>query len=131
MPSTVSLQAIKRVGWLAGALFVVACASSYVKPLVTRGLTPEERKDFIIQNGFGLSEPVKQAFLDGLVEVGMPREMVFQLYGAPNRTSDGDGKWEYVNRRGNLVTGVSFKNDKVENVYGDPRGGLPLDGESP
>jgi hypothetical protein len=106
---------------LAGLL---ACAKPYNKPLVSRGLSAEERKDYIIQNGFGLSEPVKQAFLEGLVEVAMPREMVFQLYGAPDRTSEADANWEYVNRRGNLVTGISFKNDKVEKVYGDPKGGL-------
>jgi hypothetical protein len=106
---------------LAGLL---ACAQPYNRPLVSRGLSAEERKDYIIQNGFGIPEPVKQAFLDGFVEVGMPREMVFQLYGAPNRTSEADANWEYVNRRGNLVTGISFKNDKVEKVYGDPKGGL-------
>lgn len=112
---------------LAGLL---ACAQPYNRPLVTRGLSAEERKDYIIQNGFGIPEPVKQAFLDGYVEVGMPREMVFQLYGAPNRTSEADANWEYVNRRGNLVTGVTFKNEKVEKVYGDPKGGL-TQGESP
>lgn len=128
MSANKTLHRVSSLGWLAGLLFLVACAAQYTKPLVTRGLSAEERKDYIIQNGFGLSEQVKQAFLDGFVEVGMPREMVFQLYGAPDRTSEGDANWEYVNRRGNLVTGVSFKNDKVEKVYGDPKGGLQPEG---
>jgi outer membrane protein assembly factor BamE (lipoprotein component of BamABCDE complex) len=107
-----------------GILGLVSCATSYNKPLVTRGLSAVERKDYIIQNGFGIPEPVKQAFLDGYVEVGMARDMVFQLYGAPNRGANGEDTWEYVNNRGTVVTGINFKNDKVEKVYGDPKGGL-------
>ena len=90
----------------------------------TLGTLPaEERKDYIIQNGFGIPENIKQAFLDGYVEVGMAREMVFQLYGSPDRTTGQDTNWEYVNNKGNLITGITFKADKVEKLYGDPRGG--------
>jgi hypothetical protein len=106
------------------ALLALGCASSYNRPLVSRGLPADERKDYVIQNGFGIPENIKQAFLDGFVEVGMARELVFQLYGAPDRTTGGDANWEYVNNKGNLITGVSFKNDKVEKVYGDPKGGF-------
>jgi hypothetical protein len=113
------------VGCLAVVAGLAACASNYTRPLVSRGLPAEERKDYIIQNGFGIPENIKQAFLDGYVEVGMSREMVFQLYGAPDRTTGGDTNWEYVNSKGNLITGITFKGDKVEKVYGDPRGGNP------
>jgi hypothetical protein len=106
------------------SLALVACASPYTRPLVTRGLPAEERKDYVIQNGYGIPENVKQSFLDGFVEVGMARELVFQLYGAPDRTTSGEDSWEYVNNRGNLITGITFKNDKVEKVYGDPKGGF-------
>jgi hypothetical protein len=109
----------------AAGLALSACASGYTRPLVSRGLPAEERKDYIIQNGFGIPENIKQAFLDGYVEVGMTREMVFQLYGAPDRTTGGDTNWEYVNNKGNIITGITFKGDKVEKVYGDPRGGSP------
>ena len=108
----------------AGCLaMLLACAQAYTRPLVSRGLPAEERKDYIIQNGYGLAENVKQSFLDGFVEVGMARELVFQLYGAPDRTTGGDTNWEYVNNKGNLITGITFKADKVEKVYGDPKGG--------
>ena len=113
------------------SLALGACATGYTRPLVSRGLPAEERKDYIIQNGFGIPENVKQAFLDGYVEVGMAREMVFQLYGAPDRTTGGDTNWEYVNSKGNLITGVTFKGDKVEKVYGDPRGGSPAGNPTP
>lgn len=109
----------------AASLALSACATGYTRPLVSRGLPAEERKDYIIQNGFGIPENIKQAFLDGYVEVGMAREMVFQLYGAPDRTTGGDTNWEYVNSKGSLITGITFKGDKVEKVYGDPRGGSP------
>ncbi|HKP94256.1 MAG TPA: hypothetical protein VJ385_00740 [Fibrobacteria bacterium] len=116
--------ALRPVFLTAGCLVALAaCASNYTRPLVARGLPAEERKDYIIQNGFGIPENVKQSFLDGFVEAGMAREMVFQLYGAPDRTTGGDTNWEYVNNKGNLITGVTFKNDKVEKVYGDPKGG--------
>lgn len=110
---------------------LAACASSYTRPLVSRGLPVEERKDYIVQNGYGIPENVKQAFLDGFVEVGMVRELVFQLYGAPDRTTGGDTNWEYVNNKGNLITGITFKNDKVEKVYGDPKGGSTIEPTAP
>lgn len=115
----------------AGCLaLLAACASAYTRPLVSRGLPAEERKDYIIQNGYGIPENVKQAFLDGYVEVGMARELVFQLYGAPDRTTGGDTNWEYVNNKGNLITGITFKTDKVEKVYGDPRGGSTVESKT-
>jgi hypothetical protein len=116
------LRSIRPV-LMAGCLLVLACASNYTRPLVSRGLPAEERKDYIIQNGYGIPENIKQAFLEGYVEVGMARELVFQLYGAPDRTTGGDTNWEYVNNKGNLITGITFKADKVEKVYGDPKGG--------
>lgn len=118
--------AARRLAGAAALLAVIAwgCASSYSRPLVSRGLPADERKDYVIQNGFGIPENIKQAFLDGYVEVGMGRELVFQLYGAPDRTTGGDTNWEYVNNKGNLITGITFKNDKVEKVYGDPKGGF-------
>jgi hypothetical protein len=102
---------------------LLACAPAYTRPLVSRGLPAEERKDYIIQNGYGIPDNIKQSFLDGYVEVGMARELVFQLYGAPDRTTGGDTNWEYVNNSGNLITGITFKADKVEKLYGDPKGG--------
>lgn len=125
-----------RRGWRIPGLFLaaallVACASNYNRPLVARGLPPDERKDYIIQNGFGIPENIKQSFLDGFVEVGMGRELVFQLYGAPDRTSGKDTNWEYVNNRGNLITGITFKSDKVEKVYGDPKGGTEAQATTP
>lgn len=107
----------------AGLALVMGCASGYTRPLVSRGLPAEERKDYVIQNGYGIPENIKQSFLDGYPEVGMARELVFQLYGAPDRTSGGDTNWEYVNNKGNLITGITFKNDKIEKIYGDPKGG--------
>lgn len=106
------------------SVLIAACASNYNRPLVSRGLPAEERKDYVIQNGYGIPENIKQSFLDGYVEVGMTRELVFQLYGAPDRTSGQDTNWEYVNNKGHLITGITFKNDKVEKVYGDPKGGM-------
>jgi hypothetical protein len=107
-------------------LFVMGCAATYDRPLTSRGLPEEERKDWIIQNGYGIPESVKQAFLDGYVVDGMKRELVFQLFGAPDRSSKKDGVWEYINRRGTLIVGINFKNDKIEGIQGDPSGGAGM-----
>ncbi len=115
---------------VATLIVAIGCASNYTRPLISRGLPVQERKDYIIQNGFGIPENIKQAFLEGYPIEGMPRQMVFQLFGNPDRTSEGEANWEYVNNRGNLITGLTFKNDKVEKIYGDPRGGVPANAEA-
>lgn len=59
------------------------------------------------------------------VVIGMCKELAFQLYGAldSDRSSNKDTKWEYVNDKGQLVIGLTFKFEKVETIYGDPKGG--------
>ena len=108
---------------LGGAILMWGCAGSYVPPLATRGIPAEERRDYIIQNGFGIPEHIKQAFLDGYLVEGMTKEMVQFLFGAPDRSADKDSHWEYVDRKGVLITGVQFKGDKIEHIEGDPAGG--------
>ena len=118
------------LGGMAILILASGCASNYSRPLISRGLPAQERKDYIIQNGFGIPENVKQAFLEGYPLEGMSREMVFQLFGNPDRTSEKEANWEYVNNRGTLITGITFKNDKVEKIYGDPKGGAISQGEA-
>lgn len=101
----------------------MGCSSTYSKPLVSRGLPANDRRDFIIQNGYEIPPNIRQAFVDGYVVAGMSKELVFQLYGAPDRASSRDTRWEYVNEKGQLVTGITFKQEKVETVYGDQNGG--------
>ena len=105
------------------AVLLLACGGTYVPPLTTRGVPAEERRDYVIQNGYGIPEHVKQAFLDGYLTAGMSKEMVYHLFGAPDRSSDKDTHWEYVDRRGNLITGVHYQDDKIGQIDGDPAGG--------
>jgi len=98
---------IAAFGIAALVALAMGCASSYNRPLVSRGLPADERKDYVIQNGFGIPENIKQAFLEGYVEVGMGRELVFQLYGAPDRTTGGDANWEYVLDRAIMTTAMN------------------------
>lgn len=112
----------------AGTLLLLGCSSSGGPPLASRGLPLGDRYAFITQNGYDIKLDVRDAFLTGCIIKGMRREFVFQLYGIPDRGSDiGDG-WEYIDRKGNLITGVLFKGDKVDSVYGDPSGASPPDG---
>ncbi len=105
--------------------FVVwaGCASTYNRPLVTRGISAEEREYYVVQNGFGLKHDIKRAFLDGNPIPGMNKDMVFQIYGAPDRTANSDSTWEYVNVKGTLITGLRFVGDSLADVYGDRYGG--------
>ncbi len=102
---------------------LLGCAGGYIPPLTSRGIPAEERRDYIIQNGFGIPEHIKQAFLEGYLVEGMTKEMVQFLFGAPDRSADKDSHWEYVDRKGMLITGVQFKGDKIEHIDGDPAGG--------
>jgi len=113
----------RLVGLGVGVVFLASCGTTYSPPLTARGIPAEERRDYIIQNGFGLPEHIKTAFLDGYVVEGMTREMVFNLFGTADRAGDKDLRWEYVNRKGALVTGIDFKGDKVSKIDGDPSGG--------
>ncbi len=112
-----------------GLIFILyACSTN--RPLVMRGLPEEERRHFIVQNGFGVPDELKRAFLVGIPRVGMSQEMIFQLYGAPDRTANDDAIWEYVDGKGTLVTGFKFEDKTVVEILGDPRGGLPLEGQN-
>ena len=114
---------LRAFAFAAGLALISGCGGSYMPPLTQRGVPPEERRDYVIQNGYGIPDHIKQAFLDGYVVEGMNREMVYHLFGAPDRSAGRDSQWEYVNRKGLLITGIHFKNDKVERIDGDPSGG--------
>lgn len=101
--------------------FLSGCATN--KPLADRGLPIAERRDFIIQNGYGIRQEIKDSFLAGHVCKGMAQDLVFQLYGAADREGDAGQLWEYIDRRGNLITGVRFSEGRVSEVLGDPTGG--------
>ena len=124
-PTQIPLFRLLRVlffGAVCGA--ILNCASAHNKPLVSRGLPADERRDFTLQNGYNVPPNIRDAFIAGYVVPGMSKELVFQLYGAPDRASGRDSKWEYVNETGQLITGITFKDDKVDSIYGDPNGGI-------
>ena len=113
----------KHLMGILGILVLTFCSSQYNRPLVERGISDEERRFYIIQNGYGIPLRVRKAFLEGHPVVGMSQDLVFQLYGAPDRNREDDTVWEYVNRRGELVTGLEFQADTLVRIYGDPSGG--------
>ena len=107
-------------------VFFVLLSCSSNRPLNARGLNADERRHFIVQNGYGVPDDIKKSFLDGFGMIGMDQEFIFQLYGAPDRTSKNDTEWEYVNNKGDLITGFIFEDKKIVKITGDPRGGVPL-----
>lgn len=120
---------MRRAGFFALAVFaasmvLLACAAKPPKTLAKRGLPAKERHGFIIQDGMRTPLQIRQAFEAGYVVPGMDREFVFQLYGRPDKGFDTDS-WEYLDEKGQLITGLTFKEDKVESISGDPNGGAP------
>ncbi len=104
------------------SLLASNCAAP-MRPLLTRGISEEERRFYVIQNGYGLHEETRQSFLDGNIIPGMNQDLIFQMYGSPDRTKQDNTVWEYVNSKGILITGMKFKNDSLAEIYGDPTGG--------
>lgn len=113
---------MKYLGLIVISWFFFSCATN--KPLATRGLSPEERRYYIIQNGYGLTQEVKDAFLDGYPVKGMSKDLVFQLFGPADREILRGDQWEYLNSRAKIITGVRFKDNLAIEIIGDPRGGL-------
>lgn len=117
------------ITWIIFLIISLLLSCSSTGPLNSRGLNPDERRYFIVQNGYGIPKDMKDSFLEGFAMVGMDQELIFQLYGAPDRTANNDSQWEYVNNKGDLITGFVFEEKKVVKITGDPRGGVPLPGE--
>lgn len=115
--------------FLLGLLAVLLFACSSNRPLTSRGLSFEERRYYVIQSGYGIEGKVKQTFLDGFVCEEMPQELVFQLFGPPDRTIEDDTVWEYLNGEGGMLTGMKFEDKKIVKIMGDPRGGVPIEGQ--
>jgi hypothetical protein len=111
------------------SLFLFYCSSS--KSLVSRGLSTEERKFFIIQSGYGLTQEMKDVFLKGLPCIGMDANMVFSMYGAPDFNEpikdNSEYKWTYIkiNKQNSLQMEVLIEfvfdnNNKINQIIGDP-----------
>jgi hypothetical protein len=110
---------------LPGVHLVLSCALGTQPPLISRGLPREDRYAFATQNGYDVPPEIRNAFISGCLVKGMRRDFAFQVYGYPDRNSEIGEGWEWHDRNGNLITGVLFKGDKVDSIYGDPRGGSP------
>lgn len=82
------------------------------RPLITRGLPKSEREFYITQNGYFIPWPQREAFIDGKIQIGMSKEMVFQLIGTPDRTFNSDCVWEYADRKGSTLLHLIFDNKK-------------------
>ena len=114
------------IAWISIISTSVLLFCSTSRLLNSRGLNADERRHFIVQNGYGIPKDVKNSFLEGFAMVGMDQELIFQLYGAPDRTSKNDTQWEFVNNKGDLIIGFVFEDKKVVKITGDPRAGIPL-----
>ena len=107
------------------AMLLLACSTN--RPLIDRGLKVEERRYYVIQSGYGIESDIKASFLGGFVSDGMDQELVFQLYGPPDRSIEDDTVWEYLDNNGGLITGMKFEDKKIIEIMGDPRGGIPVE----
>lgn len=124
-------MSILEMSGLALLLALVSCAATSSGPLDSRTLPEEKRYEFLKARGTDTSPEIRNAFIDGQVIRGMPREWVLELYGRP----DGflDSGWEYRDNKGNPVLGVFFEQDTVDSIVtiiraGDKGVGDPEEG---
>jgi hypothetical protein len=66
-------------------IVVLLTACSTTRPLIDRGLSLEEREFYIIQNGWGMSQDIKNCFIAGKPIIGMTEEHIFMLFGPPDQ----------------------------------------------
>jgi hypothetical protein len=78
-------------------LFLLGCSTSI--SLKSRGLSENDRRFYIIQNGYVINKEVRRSFEEGVICEKMPKELVFQMYGYPDIMTDlpdGEYKWTYL-----------------------------------
>jgi hypothetical protein len=96
----------------------VACAPLPEGPMASRVLPVEKRHAYLQSHGSDAPLEIRNAFMDGMVAQGMAREWVLELYGRPDRITDRG--WEYLDRKGNTILGMSFEQDKVDSITAAP-----------
>ena len=64
-------------------LLITACSTT--RPLTNRGLNLEDRNSYIVKNGWGMSQDIKNCFRSGKPVIGMTQEHIFMLFGPPNQ----------------------------------------------
>jgi len=120
---------------IASALLFMSCSHHQSKILAKRGVKPDERPYEVKQEGYGVSQKVKTAFLQGYAIEGMSQTLVRFLWGPPDLEKKNGMVWEYYTQTGELITRVIFKtSDKkilgltpvvVSDFEGDRWGGSP------
>lgn len=106
---------LSSIFWTVFLAAFVSCATTPDGPLGFRILPVEKRYDFVQSHGSEISPEIRNAFMEGAVVPGMPREWVLQLYGRPDRITD--RSWEYFDGKGKAVQEIFFEADTVDSVY--------------
>ena len=76
-------------------LLFFSCSST--RPLKSSGLSKEEREFYVIQNGWGMTQVIKDNFRDGIPCLEMTEENIFSLFGPPSQKmyKNGEKIWYY------------------------------------
>lgn len=97
----------------------MACSST--RRLTSGGLSPEERRFYIIQNGWGMSTAMKKCFIAGKPMIGMNKEHIFMLFGHADQIVKDETKeiiiWKYFtieNRELVIALEAIFDSDETE-----------------
>ena len=120
-PNKKPARTIPGVSGMALLLALASCAPTSHDPLHSRTLPEEKRYEFLVTRGSDNSPVIRDAFIDGRVIRGMPREWVLELYGRPDGVLDSG--WEYRDKGGNLLLGIIFDQDTVDSVVTVHRAG--------
>ncbi|MGL1936670.1 MAG: hypothetical protein OCD01_16700 [Fibrobacterales bacterium] len=120
---------------ISGIFLFLGCSSHKSPILAKRGVAPDERPYEVKQEGYGVDQKIKNAFLKGYAVEGMTQVLVRFLWGPPDIEKKNGHVWEYYTKKGKLVTRIIFKASEkkilgqvplvVASFEGDPWGGSP------
>ncbi len=92
-----------------GLMLFINCSHHNSNILAQRGVKPDERPYEVKQEGYGVDQKIKNAFLQGYAVEGMSQTLVRFLWGPPDVEKKNGHIWEFYTKTGNLITRIKFK----------------------
>lgn len=95
-------------------LFLLMSCATTGTDLLKRGVPKSERQFFIDSNGSSPRYAQTYDFIEGKLDTGFTKQMVFLMYGQPDVKPFGnDSVWQYDDSKGAPVLTITFNEDTV------------------
>jgi len=91
-------------------IFLIGCSVNNFS-LLNGGMSTPDRKNYVKARGIGFPNESKKAFIEGKIIIGMHKNLVLRLYGAPDQVAKEDNQWMYADKLKIYV--IDFENNVV------------------